>query len=146
MQRKACRMKQSKPIRFEARIGGIQGFSFSASLAGEQVEYTEFSEGLQPILTEKLVPSPSKWHALHKAMDDVALWHWESEYFNPNVIDGTSWEIECVWGDKSIQTAGSNAYPSDEDPAKTAYCPNIPDRFDKMLRAVSALLNGAPFE
>jgi len=139
-------MKQALPRKFEARIGGVQGFSFSASLTEKGIEYTEFAEGYVPMLTKLVTPTPSEWKKLHSVMETVEFWRWNREYFNPDVLDGTSWEIECEWGDQSIQTGGSNAFPSDPDGQKPTYSENESKRFDSLLRAISQLLGGEPFE
>jgi hypothetical protein len=139
-------MKQAMPSRFEARIGGVMGFSFSASLTDKGVEYTEFAEGYTPMVTKVICPTPDQWQALHRVMGKVEFWQWNPEYFNPDVLDGTSWELECHWGDHTIQTAGSNAFPSDPDARRPTYSENESKRFDSLLRAISQLLGGEPFE
>ncbi len=139
-------MKQSMPSKFEARIGGVLGFSFSASLTGKGVEYTEFADGYTPMVTKIIQPTSAHWHALKKMMDQVEFWQWNREYFNPDVLDGTSWEIECEWGHHAIRTAGSNAFPSDPDARRPTYSENESKRFDSLLRAISQLLGGEPFE
>lgn len=139
-------MKQTSPSTFEARIGGALGFSFSASLTPQGVEYTEFAEHYAPMATKTLTPTAAQWRALKKGMDEVDLWHWNSEYINPYVKDGTSWEIECVWGDQTIRTGGSNAFPSDPDAGLVTNSQSESKRFDSLMRAISQFLGGEPFE
>jgi len=139
-------MKQALPRKFEARIGGVLGFSFSISLTDKGIEYTEFAEGYVPMTTKRVVPAPEEWKKLHRVMDEVELWRWNREYFNPDVLDGTSWEIECEWDDQAIRTGGSNAFPSDPDSRIPTYSENESKRFDSLLRAISQLVGGEPFE
>jgi len=139
-------MKQAMPRKFEARIGGVLGFSFSASLTDKGVEYTEFADGYTPLVTKVINPTPNQWRALHRVMEETEFWRWNREYFNPDVLDGTSWEIECEWDNQTINTEGSNAFPSDPDGRIPTYSENESKRFDSLLRAISQLLGGEPFE
>ncbi len=139
-------MKEPLPRKFEARIGGHLGWSFSASLTDQGVEYTEFAEEYVPMATKTLLPDEPQWQALRNAMDESELWSWRPEYINPNVKDGTSWEIECDWDEQTIRTAGSNAFPSDPDAQKATFSQDESKRFDSLMRAISQLLGGEPFE
>lgn len=138
-------MKPTRPGQFEARIGGYLGMSFSALLTGTGLEYTEFGEQYVPLATKTFRPAAAQWRALEKTLDDVQVWHWKKAYLNPKVRDGTSWEFECAWGGRKIKTGGSNAFPADDDPRKTAMEIESP-RFDRFLAAISRLLGGEPFE
>ena len=139
-------MKPTAPVTFEARIGGHLGWSFSASLTDNGLEYVEYAEEYTPMAAKILVPSPARWRALRQTLDRLSVWSWNAEYLNPHVRDGTSWEFECEWGDRAIRTGGSNAFPSDPDPRKATHSQNESRRFDAFLRAISQLLGGAPFE
>lgn len=139
-------MKRPLPRKLEAHIGGVLGWSFSASLTDQGVEYVEYAENYVPMAAKILSPTTAQWQALRKTMDQVELWRWNTEYINPYVKDGTSWEFVCAWDDQSIRTGGSNAFPSDPDACLTTHNQSESVRFDSLLRAFSNLLGGAPFE
>jgi hypothetical protein len=138
-------MKQTLPGKFEARIGGYLGMSFSAILAENGLEYTEFAEQYVPLAAKIFRPSAKQWHALEQALDEIDVWRWKKEYLNPKVRDGTSWEFECEWGPRKVRTGGSNAFPADDDPRKLAL-EKESKRFDRFLAAISRLLGDEPFE
>lgn len=134
------------PRKFEARIGGHLGWSFSATLTGSGLEYVEYAEEFVPMAAKILSPSPAQWHALWKTLDQLEVWRWKNEYINTHVRDGTSWEFECEWDGRQIKTAGSNAFPGDPDPGKPTNSQDESKRFDSFLLAISQLLGGEPFE
>ena len=139
-------MKQPLPRKLEARIGGVLGWSFSASLTGQGVEYVEYAENYMPMAARVFSPTETQWRALKKTMDQAELWRWNTEYINPYVKDGTSWEFECEWEAQSIRTGGSNAFPSDPDACLATHNQSESVRFDSLLRAFSQLVGGEPFE
>lgn len=140
-------MKASQPGKFEARIGGYMGWSFSATLTDKGVEYVEYAEKYAPMAAKLISPAPARWRALAKKLDELAVWDWKREYINKTMKDGTSWEFECEWGGRKISTGGSNAFPGDADHRKAATDPvNESNRFDRFLQAISELLGGEPFE
>ena len=138
-------MKKNLPEKFEARIGGVLGMSFSAILTAEGIEYTEFADQFTPLAKKLILPDPAQWQAFANELDAVAVWDWNPEYLNQQVRDGTSWEFECQWGRHKIKTGGSNAFPANNDPRQTAREAES-RRFDELLRAISQLLGGMPFE
>lgn len=44
---------------------------------------------------------------------NLHIGEWRTDYMNPNILDGTQWELEIVFSDghKPFKTGGSNAYP-----------------------------------
>ncbi|NCA83157.1 MAG: hypothetical protein EOM72_10510 [Opitutae bacterium] len=140
-------MKATLPDKFKARIGGYLGWSFSVALTPDGLEYTEFAGKFLPVATKILTPSAARWQAFRHALEKADVWRWKKEYANPDVADGTVWEFTCEWDGLEIRTAGSNAWPGDADPNRTATDPMAESkRFDHFLRAISELLGGEPFE
>lgn len=78
-----------------------------------------------------VVPSDSDWEAFWTAMDGLGVWNWEASYDDPEICDGTQWEVEIYFGDGShhVRCTGSNRYP---------------ELFQQFLEAVEALV-GQPF-
>jgi hypothetical protein len=101
--------------------------------------------------TSKVItPSPSQWLQFWKAMDEVRLWQWRTEYPNPIVCDGTQWGVEVAIGGRGAKSSGSNAYPDGRgtSPPPWKLDPTTSLRsemFDKYLTAVEALLGGERF-
>jgi hypothetical protein len=81
----------------------------------------------------RTIPIPSeRWIAFHQSLDQARIWNWKSKYVDPNVADGTVWDIEIAWGDRTIKSRGSNAYPDSK-------------QFEIYRKAVEELL-GHPFK
>ncbi len=78
-------------------------------------------------------PSPEAWKTFWAALDQIGVWGWGPRYDNPEICDGTQWEIDICDGVRSIRCFGSNQYPGgpDRDRAKP---------FQEFLAAVSALI------
>lgn len=77
--------------------------------------------------------SPSQWKTFWFVVDQLGVWTWKSEYEDPNVIDGTSWELVMVDGSRRICSRGSNAYPGGFDEQDE----NSP--FNQLLAAINML-------
>lgn len=54
-------------------------------------------------------------------LEEQEIWKWEKSYDNPDVLDGTSWEIEIDLGDKRIRSSGMNSYPGIENEGQEAF-------------------------
>jgi hypothetical protein len=77
--------------------------------------------------------SSSQWKTFWFVVDQLGVWTWRSDYEDPNVIDGTSWELVIVDGSRRIFSRGSNAYPGGFDEQDE----NSP--FKQLLAAINML-------
>jgi hypothetical protein len=119
-------------------VGGFLGPSFSIETSRDKIIYTKRMDKVPEIIEIK--PTPEAYAAYKKALDEINIWGWTDTYFNPNVRDGTQWDIEISYTDKTIKASGSNAYPdetgkSNQSPTQTAY-------FAKFMEATKALIGG----
>ncbi|MEJ2407620.1 MAG: hypothetical protein P8171_25840 [Candidatus Thiodiazotropha sp.] len=48
--------------------------------------------------------------------DGISLWNWKSRYENPEVMDGTQWELILVQDQYTKRIYGSNAFPDFNEP------------------------------
>ena len=142
------------PTEFTLNVGGFFLPSYSVELRGESLLYRirDIDPETHAVReTSKVItPSASQWRRFWKAMDEVGLWRWQSEYANPDVADGTQWGLEVAFGGRRAKSSGSNAYPSDvatsPDPSRPdASLPERSGVFEKYLSAVENLLGGKRF-
>ena len=57
-------------------------------------------------------PSKIKWDNFFLFLDNIKIWEWKKEYVDPNILDGTQWEIEVSNSSKKIKSYGSNKFPN----------------------------------
>lgn len=142
------------PTRFTLSIGGFLSPSYSVELRGESLLYRV--RGIDPDTrsiretSTVVTPSAAEWRRFWRAMDEVDLWRWRSEYANPGVADGTQWGIEIAFAGRRADSSGSNAYPgglatfpvpSEPD----SVLPEASEAFRTYLKAVEELLGGERF-
>ena len=71
--------------------------------------------------------SKEEWIKFWRKMDKINVWEWQKDYFNPDIYDGTQWELTVQGnGRGKIKVFGSNAYP---------------DNFQSFLNAVNLIAN-----
>jgi hypothetical protein len=104
--------KSSIPEKFSASIGGFLGQSYWVTLEHDAIVYsTSPSSSVAP--KEKLVfhPTTSEWNKFQVMLNEAGIWSWEKRYEDPNVADGTQWNVEVKWGERFKQSSGDNAFP-----------------------------------
>ena len=129
------------PSEFSAFIGGFDGKSYKVELSGEQgVLHLEGPHMFavkgkdNPQAKKTVIPvDPAKWKAFRKALDEAKVWEWKKEYINPEIMDGTVWELKVKYADASATVSGSNAYPDKK-------------QFAAFRAAVVALTGGKEFK
>jgi|GEM_PF-1097674 len=125
------------PSRLTASVGGFLTSSYKIDLQedGNLVYWqnpTAFAL-LAPVTEqETLKISDERWARFRESLDDARVWTWDQEYIDPNVLDGTTWRLEVVYADRSINSHGSNATPKGR-------------QFRKFLSAVEELIGGREF-
>ena len=118
------------PSVFRAGIGGYTGDSFALEFDGDTLSYTPSGYGFEERASSVVVPTLDEWGAFRRTLDRIGTWNWDHRYEEVGVCDGTSWSVEIRWGDRELDSSGSNAYPP---------------KFDGFLKAVRKLLGGLPF-
>ena len=106
------------------------GRSYEVKLNGRVIDYTWYDLGYEKRESERITPTTRQWKAIHRKLDRFGIWNWAESYSNPDVVDGTSWSVLIHWSDQKIESQGSNGYP---------------ERFDKILTAVSTLIGKRAF-
>ncbi len=143
------------PTNFSLYIGGrIFPPNYDVELQGDSLVYrAETYEG--PVESPKvkktsrvIKPTPDQWRQFWKAMDEIGLWAWKSDYDSPGLADGTHWGVEIGRVRKTIKSRGQNNYPGAVgriEPGTTVRTYEESPTFKKYRSAVEALLGGAPF-
>jgi hypothetical protein len=118
------------PSTLDAFIGGAMGDSFHVTWNGSTLTHKHLGQFYTAGPTTDSRPSPDEWTRFRRALDDIGVWEWEDSYSDLGVMDGTNWSFTARYGDRRVESKGTNAYPP---------------RFVEWLRAVSALSAGATF-
>ena len=114
----------------ELKVGGYMGSSYEVALTGASVLWRS-SPGSYANWTEQTVPiDDSAWATFRSTLEGLDVWLWEDSYYDPSVMDGTSWGVRLEWDGESIVSGGSNAFP---------------DTWDDFCIAVELLLGGRKF-
>lgn len=131
-----------KPTKLNLYIGGFTGPSFSLDLKQDELIYTASHMGAEDN-TATITPTDADWQAFIETMDHLDVWSWKKSYAILDVCDGTQWSVRIRYGNRLVQSEGSNAYPSrsgeTDDPSKG-------DIFDLFLCAVRKLIGGRAFQ
>ena len=123
------------PKNFVASIGGFSGASYKIVFDGKGCKYKHNPNGFTEWggTTHELGVSENSWKILRDQLNDIELWKWQQRYENPEIHDGTVWEIEIETENQIVRSTGSNAGPGR-------------DRFRAMLEALSKFAGGKTFE
>jgi hypothetical protein len=132
------------PERLHVNIGGHFGTSFSVCLEDGLLTYesSKLVQNFPPkwdCRSEQIQPTEGQWQAFRERLDELNVWRWESEYFEP-VCDGTGWSAEIVYSEKAIRSHGSNCFPGQNGRAIPITVRREDDTFEQFCRAVSMLL------
>jgi hypothetical protein len=68
-----------------------------------------------PLGCGRCQPSDEQWQQFWQELEQIGVWSWQSEYQNPNVLDGEMWLLELAFAGKQLNTEGCNAYPGASD-------------------------------
>lgn len=127
----------SPPDTFEASIGGFTGASYRVSLIDKDTLLYEMNpqtfttaEGTR---REKVKVTPADWETFRKKLEAANIWSWKSEYLDPNVLDGTVWQLKIAYPEQEQTSRGSNAYP-------------LKSEFNLLTAAISDLIGGRAFQ
>lgn len=129
----------STPDTFCAFIGGHMGPSYKVEFASDVLTYTRMSRGYEEEEVVAIEPTDDDWRAFTKTLDELDIWSWEEHYPNHSgICDGTHWRIQLEFGGRTLESSGTNNYPSVE--TTTDRSP-----FNTFKNALEALLGGREF-
>lgn len=133
------------PAKFEAKIGGFLGPSYSVILTNGVLVYSSSKEG-KVVDSVRIIPTTSQWKEFRDKLDRLNVWQWQDNYYNMNIVDGTQWglEIKIEHANQYLKTEGSNSFPGIN--GKTNHDPRTTREFDEYLKAVEKLLGGKTFQ
>ena len=96
------------PQFFTTSIGGFPGPYYALVLNGDVLEYSSGDNDPKVAIE----PTIKQWKAFRRSLDNLDVWNWRQDYQPESVIcDGTSWSLDLGWGERHIQSSGSNSYP-----------------------------------
>ena len=125
------------PSRLTASVRGYLSSSYKIELQedGNLVYWqnsTAFALLAPTAEQETLRVSEERWSRFREALDDARVWTWDEAYIDSNVLDESTWQLEVVYPDRSLNSHGSNATPKGK-------------QFRKFLSAVEELIGGREF-
>jgi hypothetical protein len=103
------------PRTFKASVGGYMGPSYRLEFGGLALRYASSPHRYEFDQDELLTISPSAWARFATKLDTLNVWSWSSSYADETVLDGTSWAVVIHWGERRLESSGSNAYPQSWD-------------------------------
>ena len=106
------------------------GPSFSVEKDGDVLVYKTYGSGHSLKTTNRIKPSLHKWKEFWEVCDRIGIWAWHRRYENPRILDGFSWRVIIEFGDKRVDSSGSNEGP---------------DKLRSLLNAVSELVGKRNF-
>lgn len=125
-----------RPKRLVAAIGGFLGASYRVVLNDDgSVNYLQNPRTLVSLPGTKRTSvhvSDEQWRHFREVLNQANIKGWKNQYIDRGVVDGTSWEIDVEYPDRTFKSQGLNAYPDSKS-------------FDLFLSAVSELLGGKDF-
>mgnify|MGYP003611462848 FL=1 len=92
-------------------FGGYHDVTISKTITGALIEYRPpiGAKDATPIVKEILSVD---WMSFVSDLYRCYVSDWKNHYVDPDILDGTQWELEIVFEDQSIMKRhGSNAYP-----------------------------------
>lgn len=136
LENEAPKPREMIPRLFEAYIGGWGGPSYRVNCIDGTLQYTSMGN---PQENAAIVPSPESWNKFWVSLDSINVWIWQERYDNPDICDGTHWEIKIEIGNRRVVSSGSNAYPPKGSSSESR-------NFKAFCKAVSALVEGKAFK
>ena len=126
-----------------ARIGGFMGSSYSVELHGDTLTYTATEADRRTTRRYEVKPTAAQWREFRQTLDDLGAWHWQKDYPNRGVDDGTQWLLEVQYADHALKTRGDNNYP--DEAGRPNGQPQFTTPFNRYLAAVEKLTGGQTF-
>jgi hypothetical protein len=131
------------PTHFVARVGGFLGSTYSVELKDGTLTYTVSGRGQTNVRHATITPTETDWREFRQTLDELKVWHWQSDYPRGGVVDGTQWLFEIVYSDRALKSRGDNNYP-DASGTPTGK-PEFTPVFNRYLGAIKKLVGGKDF-
>jgi hypothetical protein len=132
-----------RPLTLEFSIGGFFAENHRVKLENGQLmyQYCDAPLSWDQIDAKQILPTVEQWIDFKKALNSINAWEWAPKYFTPDVCDGTQWELKINYGNKRINSYGSNAYPGTKDDDMIFNLSRTPE-FTAFVDALGLLLGG----
>ena len=132
-----------RPLTLEFSIGGFSQESLYVKLINGQLMYYHYHAPLpwDQADAKQILPTVEQWIDFKTVLNSINAWEWDSDYFTPDVCDGTQWELKINYGNKRIKTYGDNAYPGTKDDDMIFNLSRTPE-FTAFVDALGLLLGG----
>ena len=80
-------------------------------------------------------PSDLQWKAFWFLLEQSGARNWDTDYSNPNILDGIGWDFKLTAPGLQIESSGSNAYPGSD-----SFEPLLGSPFDILTIAIGILV------
>ena len=132
-----------RPLTLEFSIGGFFAENHRVKLENGQLmyQYCDAPLSWDQIDAKQILPTVEQWIDFKTVLNSINAWEWDSDYFTPDVCDGTQWELKINYGNKRIKTYGDNAYPGTKDDDMNFNLSRTPE-FTAFVDALGLLLGG----
>jgi len=122
------------PAKLNIYVGGYGGQSFWLWKKDGLFYYDSSERGIEGQNVKELQIDESAWVDFYEELEALSFWSWKRTYDNPNVLDGTQWEIDIEINGRRKKCSGSNAYPGGDGPEYS-------EIFERFLEAIYKLRN-----
>ena len=58
-----------------------------------------------------IIPKEEEWGLFLKTLDELNIWGWKKNYYNPDVMDGCGFTLSVVTNKNKVRTEGTNDFP-----------------------------------
>jgi hypothetical protein len=122
--------KPTNITKFEFFIGGFTSTDITLKLEEGAIVLIKRDSGRS---RDRIVHIPSKeeWNEFSNSLKKLNIWNWKKDYDNPDILDGTQWELSIKEGSSKLDCYGSNQYPPE---------------FEVFINAIHKLINEIVFD
>ena len=86
-------------------------------------------------------PTDLQWKAFWLLLEQSGARNWDTDYSNPNILDGIGWDFKLTAPGLQIESSGSNAYPGSD-----SFEPLPGSPFDILTTAIGILVGCDPHD
>jgi hypothetical protein len=132
----ADELDHTVPTKLDVYVGSSVFGAWHVELHGHSLTCIEQS-GREAQNSLPVTPTKEQWRAFRRALDDLPIWKWKSDYPSSGVIDGTQWRLEIAYSDRTVKAKGNNNYPDKQGKPSS---PRWTASFQSFVAAVKKLL------
>jgi hypothetical protein len=126
------------PRTLDIYVGSSLFGAWHVVLHGRSLTCTQEQSGRETQNGLPVTPTEKQWRAFRRALDDLPVWKWQSDYPNHGVMDGTQWRLEIAYADRTLKAKGDNNYPDAQ--GKPTSTPRWTASFQAFVTAVKKVL------